>query len=216
MLSNKVYEQLIVEGMQEEDKALDLYKNKQLEVTIEEVKDGKFLKEYRNWLAFSDGTVIIKKYYANSFKLFEKDDKLILQITDLKETVDQIFTLERETKHEVKFLNESHGYKECHKDILGMTDIARIITLTEDEVDEVHLSIDGLIKPYMANEYTDIPNHYSLVKEFKNEVTFLDDDVKILKIKADEINIYRCGDTGMIIESIGLKGMTEYAYRDLQ
>lgn len=195
--------------------SVTLHKANEIYITEEEVS-GELIATFNSWFNIRDRYVILAKYYANEFKLYRNEDNLIVQVIGLNETRQPRFELEKETSADIELIEKPHGYKSCTKENLGVTDVATLIALTEDKADIIELGIDGDINAYMANEYTEIPSHYTHTKTYTDEVSFLDAELNSLTIKADEIKVYRCGNAGLIIQSIGLKGMTKYDYRYLQ
>jgi hypothetical protein len=61
---------------------------------------------------------------------------------------------------------------------------------------------DGVYGAYIIDENTEIGSHYSKVATFNDWLKIYDDDELTYKVYAEEINIYRAGDFGCIIQVI--------------
>lgn len=62
---------------------------------------------------------------------------------------------------------------------------------------------DGSYMAYVVDEDAEIGAHYKKVADFKHWLKIYDDDELTYRINAQEINIYRAGDFGCIIQTIG-------------
>lgn len=62
---------------------------------------------------------------------------------------------------------------------------------------------DGSYMAYVVDEDAEIGAHYKKVADFKHWLKIYDDDELTYRVNAQEINIYRAGDFGCIIQTIG-------------
>lgn len=98
------------------------------------------------------------------------------------------------------------SYKECDKISIGQSDIAALILVgcrnEEGVVSEpLHFGEDGEYHAYIIDcEEVEIGSHYKKVAIFHHWLKIYDDDSRVFYRLAREINIYRAGDFGCIIE----------------
>jgi hypothetical protein len=98
-------------------------------------------------------------------------------------------------------------YKECDRRYIGGSDIAALILVgcQNDKglvTDVLDFGEDGVYGAYIIDENTEIGSHYSKVATFNDWLKIYDDDELTYKVYAEEINIYRAGDFGCIIQVI--------------
>lgn len=97
--------------------------------------------------------------------------------------------------------------KECEKRFIGSSDIAALILVGCDEnglkTSTLDFCEDGSYMAYVVDEDAEIGAHYKKVANFKHWLKIYDDDELTYRINAQEINIYRAGDFGCIIQTIG-------------
>lgn len=82
---------------------------------------------------------------------------------------------------------------------LGYSDIAMLILSSAYSLQGLSLGGDGSYKAYIIDEHTPLPEHYKLHSYHRYWLKVYDDEQCILKIKAENINVYRAGDYGVLI-----------------
>ena len=96
------------------------------------------------------------------------------------------------------------NYKEFGKIGIGCSDIASLILVgcTDDDlkVDALYFHEDGIYSAYLVDEPCEIPAHYKKEFSCKKWLRIYDDDERTGEFEAEEINVYRAGDFGCIIE----------------
>lgn len=99
-------------------------------------------------------------------------------------------------------------YKDFEKHFIGESDIATLIMAgcREDEgvvTDTLHFGGDGAYSAYVVTEEdATIGMHYKKIASFTHWLKIYDDRELTFKVSAKEINIYRSGDFGCIIQVI--------------
>lgn len=103
--------------------------------------------------------------------------------------------------------NIMKNYKEYEKRFIGSSDIAALILVGCDEnglkTSTLDFGEDGSYMAYVVDEDAEIGAHYKKVADFKHWLKIYDDDELTYQVNAQEINIYRAGDFGCIIQTIG-------------
>lgn len=99
------------------------------------------------------------------------------------------------------------NYKEFEQQFIGDSDIATLILVGcrgEEglKTEQLHFSEDGNYRAYIVDADTEIGNHYKKVATFNHWLKIYDDEGLTYSVMADEINIYRAGDFGCIIQVI--------------
>lgn len=98
------------------------------------------------------------------------------------------------------------NYKEYEKRFIGASDIAALILVGCDEnglkTSTLDFGEDGSYMAYVVDEDAEIGAHYKKVADFKHWLKIYDDDELTYRVNAQEINIYRAGDFGYIIQTI--------------
>lgn len=101
-----------------------------------------------------------------------------------------------------------YAYKKFEKVFIGSSDISSLIMLgfsdskSELLVKSLLFGEDGNYKAYnVTNKNVKIPDYYKLIEKFNTWLKIYDDEGLVLKINADNIEIYRSGDFGCIIKS---------------
>lgn len=95
-------------------------------------------------------------------------------------------------------------YRDFEKQVIGGSDSA-VLTLTGStnggvKSEVLHFGSDGYYTAYIVDEPCDIPSHYEKEASFKNWMKIFDDDGQTGTFEATEINVYRAGSFGCIIE----------------
>lgn len=97
-------------------------------------------------------------------------------------------------------------YKNCEVVMLGSSDISSLIMVGCDDeglkVRPLHFGSDGTYSAYVVEEGVEIGSHYKKVETFKHWLKIYDDEEKTFRINAKEINVYRAGDFGCIIQVV--------------
>lgn len=97
-------------------------------------------------------------------------------------------------------------YKEYSKEYIGDSDIASLLLLgCHDNGAEPMMLIfgsDGSYHAYIIPENVEIGKHYNKVADFKHWLKIYDDRSLVMTIYAQQINIYRAGEFGCIIQII--------------
>lgn len=102
-------------------------------------------------------------------------------------------------------------YKEFEKKFIGISDIALLVMVgcRENEglkAEPLRFGEDGCYNAYIVyqteNEEIKIESHYNKVATFNHWLKIYDDEGLIFKENAREINIYRAGQFGCIIQII--------------
>lgn len=108
------------------------------------------------------------------------------------------------------------SYKEFDKEYLGGSDIATLILVGFDENSSdwlktmpLHFGGDGGYDAYIVNGNCEIGNHYTKVATFNAWLKVYDDFEKTKTYYADEINVYRGGGYGCIIQLINRETESE-------
>jgi hypothetical protein len=99
------------------------------------------------------------------------------------------------------------NYKDFDKSFIGASDTATLILAGYQEgkgivATTLDFGEDGIYKAYIVDDETEIGSHYTKVATFNSWLKIYDDDELTSRIKAKEINIYRAGDFGCIIQLI--------------
>jgi hypothetical protein len=102
-------------------------------------------------------------------------------------------------------------YKDFGKEYIGCSDIASLIMVgcrgrEGLKTEALRFGEDGCYKAYVIHQAEDeeikIESHYTKVATFNHWLKLYDDDGLTFKTTAKEINIYRGGDFGCIIQVI--------------
>ena len=99
------------------------------------------------------------------------------------------------------------SYKDYETKIIGTSDIATLILSgcdknNELKLSQLHFGMDSSYKAYIVDEHAEIGNHYMKVDTFINWLRIYDDFGLTYEVKASEINLYRAGEMGCIIQVI--------------
>ena len=100
------------------------------------------------------------------------------------------------------------SYKEFEQICIGGSDIATLILVGRYQEDglktqPLHFGEDGIYRAYLVyGSDVEIGSHYKKVATFNHWLKIYDDDEKTYEITAKEINIYRAGVFGCIIQII--------------
>lgn len=99
------------------------------------------------------------------------------------------------------------AYKEYEKRIIGESDIATLILVGVEKENGLKLSTlnfgeEGVYKAYIVDENAIIGNHYTKIATFNKWVRIYDDFGLTYKIHAEEVNVFRAGEFGCIIQTI--------------
>ena len=96
----------------------------------------------------------------------------------------------------------------CEREYIGGSDYCNLILVGCSKIESglktyaLHFWEDGDYEAYIADKETLIPPHYRLEATFNNWVKIYDDDGKTAKFEGEEINFYRAGSFGCIIQVI--------------
>ena len=98
-------------------------------------------------------------------------------------------------------------YKDFEKVFIGCSDIATLIIVGYKEGEGVvtkplTFGGDNLYSAYIVTEKAKIGDHYDKVETLNNWLKIYDDTELSYKVEAKEINIYRAGMYGCIIQII--------------
>lgn len=99
-------------------------------------------------------------------------------------------------------------YKDFEKKYIGGSDIAALILVGcrgEEGVktEQLHFDEDGNYSAYIVTESdVEIGSHYTKVATYNHWLKIYDDDGLTYRVDAKEINIYRAGEFGCIIQII--------------
>lgn len=85
---------------------------------------------------------------------------------------------------------------------LGSSDIAQLLARSWDKVEIIKYQCDDSYSAYVVDEHCAIPAHYECVGRFTAWLSIYDDETRTADFKAKEINVYRAGDYGTIIQVI--------------
>lgn len=99
------------------------------------------------------------------------------------------------------------NYKEFEQQFIGDSDIATLILVGcrgEEglKTEQLHFGEDGSYRAYIVDADTEIGSHYKKIAAFNYWLKIYDDDGLTYDVNADEINIYRAGEYGCIIQVI--------------
>ncbi len=97
------------------------------------------------------------------------------------------------------------NYKDFEKQYIGSSDIATLILVSckgEEglKTEQLHFGEDGSYNAYIVDADTEIGSNYRKVTTFNHWLKIYDDEELTYKVDAKEINIYRAGDFGCIIQ----------------
>ena len=95
------------------------------------------------------------------------------------------------------------NYKNFDKIYIGCSDIASLTLRSWEMATELDFIEDGCYSAYFVTEAAEIGDHYELVFGCHGWLRIYDDDGKTAEICAKDINVYRAGDFGCIIEAPG-------------
>ena len=110
-------------------------------------------------------------------------------------------------KSEFKGENNMKTYKDFEKKYIGGSDIASLVMVgcRRDEglkTEPLFFGEDGAYYAYIVDEETEIKSHYTKVAAFNHWLKIYDDDGLTFVENAKEINVYRAGQFGCIIQII--------------
>ena len=99
------------------------------------------------------------------------------------------------------------SYKEFAKESIGSSDIGALVLVGGGAGDIQNQFLffgeDGSYRAYMVTGAdVEIGSHYEKVAAFKGWLRIYDDDGKTFEKSAAEINVYRSGDFGCIIQTL--------------
>lgn len=99
------------------------------------------------------------------------------------------------------------NYKEFEQQFIGGSDIATLILVGHRgekglKTMPLYFGEDGSYKAYIVDAETEIGSHYRKVETFNHWLKIYDDERLTYKVYAKEINIYRAGDFGCIIQVV--------------
>ena len=101
------------------------------------------------------------------------------------------------------------SYKDCSEIYLGESDVAALVLFGyragEGTISELlRFCKDGAYYTYLVTDPgTEIGSHYKKIGTFQSWVKIYDDNELRLTINAEEINFYRAGMMGCIIQAMG-------------
>lgn len=160
-------------------------------------------KDVADWLMNEDGEGATDEQFLETFKLMEK--KIEKRLSDdytfydwLKAVIGEI----QQNKEE-----KMKNYKEFEQESIGYSDIATLILVGCDEnglkTGQLSFGGDGRYEAYIVTEPdAEIGSHYNKVTTFNHWLKIYDDDGLTYRVDAKEINIYRAGEFGCIIQII--------------
>lgn len=109
------------------------------------------------------------------------------------------------------------SYKEFPQRCIGSSDIAALtlVGMKPDPLSLVaeflHFGEDGSYSAYIIGEKdVEIGAHYEKVATFKSWMRIYDDSCLVARFCGSEINVYRAGEYGCIIQCIGDEGNSEW------
>lgn len=97
------------------------------------------------------------------------------------------------------------NYKDYPSVSLGYSDIARLIVDSPAKLSWLKFGGDNEYYAYLVDEEAEIGDHYSLEFEAEYWIQIYDDRGLTFKVYADQIKVYRAGNYGCIIQTIGRK-----------
>ena len=160
-------------------------------------------KDVADWLMNEDGEGATDEQFLETFKLMEK--KIEKRLSDdytfydwLKAVIGEI----QQNKEE-----KMKNYKEFEQESIGYSDIATLILVGCDEnglkTEQLSFGGDGRYGAYIVTEPdVEIGSHYNKVATFNHWLKIYDDEGLTYRVDAKEINIYRAGEFGCIIQII--------------
>ena len=93
-------------------------------------------------------------------------------------------------------------YKDYDKNYIGESDIARLILSYPHGVSALNFGEDGIYCAYIVDGDAIIGDHYKKVLQAEHWLKIYDDMALIQEFKGNQINIYRAGGFGCIIQII--------------
>ena len=94
------------------------------------------------------------------------------------------------------------SYKSYEKKTLGSSDIASLIFRTWDKVGLIEFGGDGEYSAYIVDEDAEIGEHYQKVVSATHWLDLYDDNARTMRFSGAEINVFRAGCFGIIIQVI--------------
>ena len=98
------------------------------------------------------------------------------------------------------------NYKDYEKKLIGDSDIAALITVGCGEnglkTGMIHFGEDGNYLAYIVDQDAEIAEHYKKIDSFTHWLKIYDDWGLTLYVCGKEINVYRAGEMGCIIQVI--------------
>lgn len=91
-------------------------------------------------------------------------------------------------------------YHEYPKQFIGSSDISSLMIRTPLECRVLDFGGDGEYNAYVVDKDAEIGSHYEKIMTAKNWAWIYSDLQRVCKFEGDEINIYRAGDYGCIIQ----------------
>lgn len=100
-------------------------------------------------------------------------------------------------------------YKDFAKTFIGGSDVATLIMVGCSEngliTEALNFGEDGDYSAYIVTEDVEIESHYAKAATFNHWLKIYDDDGLAYRVDAKEINVYRAGKFGCIIQTINMK-----------
>lgn len=93
------------------------------------------------------------------------------------------------------------------REYIGASDVASLILVGNVKDKGVHTEVlpmgsDGDYRAYIVDGDAEIGKHYSKVATFNNWLKIYDDEGLTFTLKGEEINVYRGGESGCILQAI--------------
>lgn len=97
------------------------------------------------------------------------------------------------------------SYKEYNRVYIGGSDCASLVLRAPEKVQLLKFMEDGDYMAYLVDENAEIGAHYEKVFTATSWISIYDDNGLTFEANAEEINIYRAGNYGCIIQLINGK-----------
>lgn len=94
------------------------------------------------------------------------------------------------------------SYKTYEKKCIGSSDIGSLICRSWNSVGLIEFGGDGEYSAYIVDDNAEIGDHYQKVVSATNWLDLYDDTSRTMRFRGAEINVYRAGGFGIIIQVI--------------
>ena len=120
------------------------------------------------------------------------------------------------TQENREYIPAITDYKRITK-YLGYSDIATLNIINKGKIYPLEMKSDGYYYTHIVKDYSlcNIPLHYSKWREFRDNITIIDDTGELTKINGDLIKIYTAGEKTLLINIVNDYGFNYKVLKSL-